>query len=160
MRKGYSLLGRVWVVGGVIERGECKGSWLLKLLSVGFGDRVKCSRSLLCGLPPPTRLYSSLGTDRMDHVFMLMVKDEDGDTGPVQSAGVVVAGEVLASPLVEGVLLGEGVGEGALAIRDSWSLPDGEGWAPPGEGGVPGPCLNRSVSISHMCGVFSHLVGQ
>ena len=66
--------------------------------------------------------------DRMGHGSILIVKDGDGDAGPVQSAGVVVAGKVLApsvvvvllggspgivlagvvvSPLVRGVLLGE-----------------------------------------------------
>ena len=48
----------------------------------------------------------------------------------------------------------------ASAAGDSWSLPDGEGRALPGEGGVPGPCLNRSVSMSCTCGVVSHLVGR
>ena len=56
-------------------RGECEGHWLLKLLSVGLGDGVRCSRSLLHGLPPPTCLYSSLGADRTDHGSILMVED-------------------------------------------------------------------------------------
>ena len=74
-RQGFSLLGRVWVVGGMRVRGECEGHWLLKLLSMGLGDGVRCSRSLLRGLPPPTRLYSSLGVDRTDHGSILMVED-------------------------------------------------------------------------------------
>lgn len=45
-RRGYSLLGRVWVVGSVIgAEGECEGRWLLKLLSVGFGDGASSSYS-------------------------------------------------------------------------------------------------------------------
>ena len=90
-------------------RGESKGSWLLKLLPVGFRDGVRCSRSLLHGLPPPTHLYSlSLSTDRIECGSILMVEDgDDDDIGPVQSAGVVPAGEVLVSP-IEGVLLGDG----------------------------------------------------
>ena len=52
------------------------------------------------------------------------------------------------------------MGEVSLATGDGRSLPDGEGWALPGEGGVPGPCLDRSVSMSRTCGVFSCLVGQ
>ena len=75
MRQGFSLLGRVWVVGSMRVRGECEGHWLLKLLSVGLGDGVRCSRSLLHGLPPPTCLYSSLGADRTDHGSILMVED-------------------------------------------------------------------------------------
>ena len=51
------------------------------------------------------------------------------------------------------------MGDGALAVGDSWSLPDGEGWALLGEGGVPGPCLDRSASMSCTRGVFSRLVG-
>ena len=119
-------------------RGECEGHWLLKLLSVGFGDGVRYSRSLLHGLPPPTCLYSSLDMDRMGHGTILIVEDGDGDAGPVQSAGVVVAGEVLApsvvvvllggspgivlagvvvSPLVRGVLLGEDVEDEGGVIR-------------------------------------------
>ena len=117
MRREFSLSGRVWDVGGVVGmRGECKGRWLLKLLPVGFRDGVRCSRSLLCGLPPPTHLYLSLSTDRTEWGSILIVKDGEDSVGPVQSAGVVVAGEVLASsvvvvvsPLVRGVLLGDGV---------------------------------------------------
>ena len=129
MRRGFSLSGRVWEVGSKMRlRGECKGRWLLKLLSVGFRDGVKCSRSLLRRLPPPTCLYSSLGADRTEWGSILMVEEEEDGAGPVQSAGVVVAGEVLApsivvvlldrssgivltdvvvSPLVRGVLLGD-----------------------------------------------------
>ena len=47
----------------------------------------------------------------------------------------------------------------ASAVGDSWSLPDGEGWVLSGEGGVPGPCLDRSASMSCTCGVVSCLVG-
>ena len=36
---------------------------------------------------------------------------------------------------------------------------DGDSWVLPGEGGVPGPCLNRLASMSHMRGVRSCLVG-
>ena len=36
---------------------------------------------------------------------------------------------------------------------------NGDGWALPGEGGVPGPCLNRSASMSCVQGVHSCLVG-
>ena len=141
MRRGFSLSGRVWVVGGLMGvRGECEGRWLLKLLSVGFGDGVRCSRSLLRGLPPPTHLYLSLGTDRIEHGSILMVKDRDGGAGPVQSAGVMATGKVLApsvvvvllgwspgivlagvvvSPLVRGVLLGEDVEDEGGVI---WSM--------------------------------------
>ena len=48
----------------------------------------------------------------------------------------------------------------ASAVGDGWSLPDGEGWTLSGEGGVPGPCLDRLVSMSRTCGVVSHQVGQ
>ena len=48
----------------------------------------------------------------------------------------------------------------ASAIGDGWSLPNGEGWALSGEGGVPGPCLDRPVSMLHTCGVVSRLVGR
>ena len=53
----------------------------------------------------------------------------------------------------------ETVGGVASAIGDDWSLPDGEGRALPGEGGVPGPCLDRLASILCTRGVVSHLVG-
>ena len=85
-------------------RGESEGHWLLKLLAVGFGDGIRCSRSLLCGLPPPTRLCSSLGVDRTERGSILMVKDGEDGVGP----SVVTVGEV-ESPLVRGVLLGDGV---------------------------------------------------
>ena len=52
------------------------------------------------------------------------------------------------------------MGEVASAVGDSWSLPNGEGWSLLGEGGVPGPRLIRSASMSCTCGVVSHLVGQ
>ena len=84
-------------------RGESEGHWLLKLLTVGFGDGVRCSRSLLRGLPPPTRLCLSLSMDRTECGSILMVEDGD-DVGPVQSDGVVTVGRVVA-PLVRGVLL-------------------------------------------------------
>ena len=106
MRRGFSLSGRVWVVGGVMGvRGVSKGSWPLKLLLVGFGDGVRCSRSLLCGLPPPTHLYLSLDTGRIECGSILIVKDGEGGAGPVQSDGVV-------APLVRGVLLDEDSDEG------------------------------------------------
>ena len=109
MRRGFSLSGRVWNVGGIWWlRGECEGLWLLKLLSVGFGDGVRCSKSLLHGLSPPTRLCLSLGADTTGRGSILMVKDGDDEVGLVQSDGVVTVGEVVA-PLVRGVLLGEGV---------------------------------------------------
>ena len=103
------LSGRVWDVGSVMEvRGESKGHWLLKLLAVGFGDGVRCSRSLLCGLPPLTCLCSSLGADRTEWGSILMVEGGDDDVRPVQSDGVVTVGEGVA-PLVRGVLLGNSV---------------------------------------------------
>ena len=44
MRRGFSLSGRVWDVGSIIGvRGECKGHQLLKLLSIGFRDGIRCS---------------------------------------------------------------------------------------------------------------------
>lgn len=102
------LLGRVWDVGSVMVRGECEGCWLLKLLSVRFGDGVRCSRSLLCRLPPPTCLCLSLSTDRTEQGSILMVEEGDGGAGPIQSDGVVTVGEVVAA-LVRGVLLGNGI---------------------------------------------------
>ena len=102
MRRGFSLLGRVWVIGGEMGvRGVSKGCWLFKLLLVGFGDGVRCSRSLLCGLPPPTCLYSSLGADRIGLGLTLIVNDGEGGVGPVQSDGVVTVGEVLLGEDVE-----------------------------------------------------------
>ena len=80
-------------------RGESKGRWLLKLLAVGFEDGVRCSRSLLRGLPPPTHLCSSLSMDRIERGSILMVKDGEDDVGPVKSGGIVTEGEVVA-PLV------------------------------------------------------------
>ena len=53
MERGFSA-GRVWIMGRV--RGVSEGCWQSKLLLDGFSDGVKCSRSLLCGLPPPTCL--------------------------------------------------------------------------------------------------------
>ena len=109
MRRGFSLSDRVWDVGGVKGViGESEGHWLLKLLAVGFRDGVRCSRSLLHGLPPPTRLCSSLGADRTERGSILMVEDGENDVGPVQSDGIVTEGEV-ESPLVRGVLLGDGI---------------------------------------------------
>ena len=103
------MSGRVWDVGGVIEvKGESKGRWLLKLFTVGFRDGVRCSRSLLCRLPPPTHLCLSLSADRIEWGSILTVKDGEDDVGPVQSDGVVAVGKV-ESPLVRGVLLGDGV---------------------------------------------------
>ena len=109
MRRGFLLSGRVWDMGGIWQlRGECKGLWLLKLLSIGFRDGVRCSRSLLHRLPPPTHLCSSLGADRTEQGSILMVEDGDDEVGLVQSDGVVTVGKVVA-PLVRGVLLGEGM---------------------------------------------------
>ena len=109
MRRGFSLSDRVWDVGGKMEvRGKSEGRWLLKLLTVGFREGVKWSRSLLCGLPPPTHLCSSLGMDRIEWGSILMVEEGEGGVGPVQSDGVVTVGEV-ESPLARGVLLGNGV---------------------------------------------------
>ena len=105
MRRGFLLSGRVWDVSSVMARGECEDRWLLKLFSVGFGDGVRCSRSLLCGLPPPTHLCSSLGADRTEQGSILIIEDGDGGAGPIQSTGMVTAGEVPAPP-IEGVLLG------------------------------------------------------
>ena len=107
-RRGFLLSGRAWDVVGLIARRECKGRWLLKLLSVGFGDGVRCSRSLLCGLPPPTRLYLSLGADRIEQGSIRMVKGKDGGVGPIQSDGVMTESEV-ESLLIRGVLLGNGM---------------------------------------------------
>ena len=103
-------------------RGVSKGHCWSKLLLIGLGDGVRCSRSLLCGLPPPTCLYLSLGADRIGFGSILIVENGEGDPGPVQSNGVLPAGGVVASA-------------------------DGEGCTLLGEGGVPSPCLCRSVSI-------------
>ena len=135
MRRGF-LAGRVWVVGRVIRvRGLSKGRWWSKLLLVGFGDGVRCSRSLLHGLPPPTHMYSSLSVDRIELGLILIVEDGEDGVGLVQSDGVVAAGGVVASA-------------------------NGEGWALPGEGGVPSPCLDKLASILCTCGVLSCLVGR
>ena len=116
-------------------RGLSEGHWQSRLLLVGLCDGVRCSRSLLCGLPPPTRLCSFLSADRIELGSILIVKDGDDGVGPVQSDGVVTVGGVVASA-------------------------NGEGWALPGEGGVLGPCLDKLASILHTCGVPSHLVGR
>ena len=67
---------------------------------------------------PPTLLYLSLGVDRTEHGSILIVEDGDGGAGPVQSAGVVTAGEVIVSP-IEGVLLDEDVKEEGGVV---WSM--------------------------------------
>ena len=54
MERGTSE-GEVWEVGGSIGvRGRSDGLRQPVLLLVGFRDGVKCSRSLLHGLPPST----------------------------------------------------------------------------------------------------------
>ena len=73
--------------------------------------------------------------ERIELGSILIVEDGEGGAEPVQSDGVLTAGRVVASA-------------------------KGEGWALPGEGGVPGPCLDKSASISCTHGVLSHLVGQ
>ena len=103
------------------------------LLLVGFMDGVKCSRSLLCGLPPPTHLWSSLGADRMGLGLIQIVEDGEDDPGPVQSVRVLTVGGVVAST---------DCGVGMLL----------------GEGGVLGLCHCRSASIPCTHGVLSHLI--
>ena len=115
-------------------RGVSKGHWQSKLLLVGFGDGVRCSRSLLHGLPPPTHLYSSLSAERVGFGSILIVEDGEEDPRPVQSVGVLTTGGVVSSA-------------------------EGEGWVLLGEGGVPSPCIHRSASIPCTCGVLSHLTG-